>query len=234
MTVNQISQELLKVWHGDDCCHIEADGRFNFYHDNFDEVSLEFIIRQDRAFIEAGAIPDEVTPSTMYYRIPNFNTEMFVDRVKLIEKYLGCIHVGYWHDTVVFENMTTKNMKVKDLINFGFPIDTINTSGPCGVGMSVNELMRIPECEFSPLRDEFYRVSVSFIDYKGNIITHLHRDISSAFANIKSVIGWAVNSEMDDPDEDRVENILRGVNDVNYREVANNWGVTVQLNEHWS
>ena len=58
--------------------------------------------------------------------------------------------------------------------------------------------------------------------------------MAEAMGNIKSVIGWAANSEMDDPDEDRIDNVLNGVNTENYKEVANNWGVTVQLAEHWS
>jgi hypothetical protein len=229
MTVNQISDELLELIEGDDCCHIDSDGRFCFYAEG---EELEHLLPHDRAFIKAGAIPDVVTPSTVYYKIPNFNTEMFVDRVKLIEKYLGC-KADYWSDCVIFGNFKN-DMRVRDLINFGFPLENINTCGPCGMGMTVNKLMSLPDYEFSPLRDQFYRCSVSFIDYKGNIITHLHRDVSSAMDNIKSVLGWAINSEMDDPDEDRLANILNGVTLDNYREVANKWAMTVKLTEHWS
>lgn len=229
MTVNQISNELLKVWHGDDCCHIESDGRFYFI---VDDTPIEFVIERDRAFIEAGAIPDWITPSNVYYKLPNFNTEMFVDRVKLIEKYLGR-KAEYWSDCIIFGG-NKNDMIVQSLINFGFPLENINTCGPCGMGLTVNELMGVPDYEFSPLRDEFYRISVSFIDYKGNIITHLHRSMAEALGNIKSVLGWAINGELDDPDEDRINNILNGVTLDNYREVANKWAMTVKLTEHWS
>ena len=90
---------------------------------------------------------------------------MFVDRVKLIEKYLGR-KAEYWSDCIIFGG-SKNDMRVQSLINFGFPLEKINTCGPCGVGMSVNELMKIPEYEFSPLRDEFYRISVSFHQLQG-------------------------------------------------------------------
>ena len=34
MTVNQISNELLEVMSGDDCCHMNEDGRIYFFTDD--------------------------------------------------------------------------------------------------------------------------------------------------------------------------------------------------------
>ena len=228
MTVNQISPTLLAVMLEDESCHINEDGRIFFYTE---DTPSSFIVERDRQFIGSGAIPSKNTEWQVFYEIPKFNVEMFIDRTRLLQKYFHCESIDFHHDEIFYGEMKITDVGVQHLINCGFPMKSNHIGRVC---ISVNDLMSVHECEFSPMRDECYRVSVSFIDHLGNIVTHLHRSAFGAMENIKSIISWAVSSEMNDLDEDRITNILRGVDESNYREVANKWGVTVQLNEHWS
>ena len=157
---------------------------------------------------------------------------MFVDRTRLIQKHLKCNFLHFHHDYVIFKGKNINDMDVKNLLNCGFAMSA-DCHATDSVVIGVNELMSIPDCEFSQMRYESYRCSVSFVDHRGNIVTHLHRSVLGAMINIKSVVQRAIISE-NDLDEDGIANIIRDINDDNYREVANNWGVTVQLNEHWS